>query len=225
MAKRKLLKTRKPYKKKPTASKMNMKQLMKKVVFKTCETKRLVTPFTKVEMFHNVFSLSQCLTLNGNMPSQGSGEHARIGDRINTIAFNVKLLIGQKSDRPNVNFRWFCIQVPKGGALPYNSVFNNITNNILLDDLNKDYVKILKQGYWRPNQAALAATGNDEYTFVKKVSIPYRRLVRFGPTDGVTSHNQNDVYFCIMCYDAFGALITDNIAYYQAASEMIYKDP
>jgi len=146
------------------------------------------------------------------MPAQGVGEKAGVGDRINTIGFNVKLLCGQKVDRPNVTFRWICIEVPKGGGLPYGSVFNNITGNILLDDLNKDYVKCLKQGVWRPNEAGLASTGNDEYTFVKKVHIPYKRLVKFGPADGAITHNQNhnqnDVYFCIMCYDAYGSLIT-----------------
>lgn len=214
--------SKKPYRK--PARKMNLKKMMKNVVFKTCETKRLMTSFSKVEMFHNVFSLSQCLTLNGSMPPQGTGEKARIGDRINTVAFNVKILLGQKADRPNITFRYFCIEVPKGGALPYNSVFSNVTNNILLDDLNKDYVKILKQGTWRPNQAGLTV-GTREYSFVKKLTIPYKRLVKFGPTDGVTTHNQNDVYFCILCYDTFGTLVADNIAYYQACSEMIYKDP
>jgi len=204
---------------------MNLKKMVKSVVMKTVETKRVITAFNKVEMYHNVFSLSQCLTLNGTMPSQSVGEKGRVGDRINTVAFNIKMLCGQKGDRPNVTFRWACIEVPKGGTLTYANVFNNVTGNVLLDDFNKDYVKVLKQGIWRPNEAALAATGNDEYTFVKKISIPYRRMVKFGPADAATTHNMNDIYFTILCFDAYGSLITDNIAYYQAAVEMIYKDP
>ena len=45
---------RKSYRK-PKA-RMNLKKMMKKVVLKVIDTKRLVTAFTKVEMFHYVFS-------------------------------------------------------------------------------------------------------------------------------------------------------------------------
>ena len=46
-------------------------------------------------------------------------------------------------------------------------------------------------------------------------------MYKIDPVDSVLTHNQNDVYFCILCYDAYGAAITDNIAYFQAFTETL----
>lgn len=99
------------------------------------------------------------------------------------IGCNVKMLIGQKGDRPNVNFRWAAITIPKGTSLvgtglPYTAIFENITGNVMLDDINKDVCKIIGQGWMRTNQAGSAATGNDEYTFVKEAVYSTQEVVQ-----------------------------------------------
>ncbi len=71
----------------------------------------------------------------------------------------------------------------------------------MFDDLNTDYVKILGQGWMRPNPAGLGGTVGDEYTFTKRSWIPHKRTCKFGSVDGTTGHNQHDVYFFLMCYD------------------------
>jgi hypothetical protein len=217
--------TKRPIKKRKTTRKTFAKRV-KSVVMKVSETKKCQRSFAKIEMFHNVFSNTQCYHLNSasNMPSGGSSTFARVGDRMNSIGWKIKLLIGQKGDRPNVNFRWMAFSIPKGGTLDYASVFENVTNNIMLDDPNRDTTRVLASGYMRPNQAGLAATGNDEYTFTKRLFIPHKKLYKFGPADGANTHNQHDVYFTIMCYDAFGSLLTDNIAYFQGYTELMFKD-
>jgi hypothetical protein len=91
--------------------------------------------------------------------------------------------------------------------------------------LNRDVVKVHGEGIWRLNQAGLAATNNDEYTFVKKMFIPHKKVYKFGPGDTTVTHNQDDVYFSILCYDVFGSLSSDNIAYFQCFTEIQYKDP
>ena len=215
---------RKSYKKR--APKRNLRKTIKAVVMKVAETKKVSRSFAKIEMFHNVFSNTQCYHLNaaGNMPSGGSSTFSRVGDRMNTIGWKIKLLIGQKGDRPNVNFRWICFSLPKGTALSYANVFENVTNNILLDDPNRDTVRVLASGYMRPNQAGLDNTGQDEYTFTKRLFIPHKKLYKFGPADGANEHNQHDVYFTLMCYDAFGSLPADNIAYFQGYTDLAFKD-
>jgi hypothetical protein len=109
------------------------------------------------------------LALNGSsvMPAINVTQNGRIGDRINTLGWSVKMLCGQKFDRPNVTWRWFAVQLPgtislTGVNLPYNNVFENITANVLLDDIQKDVVKVLATGYMRPNQASLLNAGADE---------------------------------------------------------------
>ena len=189
----------------------------------------MMTSWNKVEIFHNIFSNSQVLKLNseaaGVMPIQGVRQLERIGDRENVLGWKIRLLIGLKGDRPNLNFRWICFSLPKASGIGYSSVFSSSTNNVMLDEMNRDVVKVLGQGTWCPNQAGLSATNNDEYT-VKKMFIPHKRVYKFGPSDtSAVTHNQDDVYFSILCYDAYGSLASDNIAYFQCYSELLFKDP
>jgi hypothetical protein len=128
-----------------------------------------------------------------------------------------------------VTWRWFVVQLPAnvpltGTGLPYNNIFENVTANVLLDEVNRDSTKVIKSGYWRPNQQGLQAAGGDEFTFCKTMFIPHKTLYKFGPTDSQQTHNQNPVYFFAMVYDAYGSLITDNIAYYQIYTKFMYKD-
>ncbi len=111
------------------------------------------------------------------MPTQGVGDNQRIGDQINLTGMKLKLLIGQKADRPNVTFRWWIMRVPKGSSITYANWFITTTGNSLLDDPNTDFVKVLKTGQWRPNEAGLANVGGDEYTFVHRLWLSYNRCL------------------------------------------------
>ncbi len=48
--------------------------------------------------------------------------------------------------------------VPKGSTIVYTDVFVNTTVVGILDEPNKDHIKVLKQGFFRPNQAGLRNT-------------------------------------------------------------------
>lgn len=225
---------RRRYKKSSTTSRRRLLKLIRTTVKKTAEPKTKNVNFAKGEMYHNAFYAPGGSPPSGYlahlndaalMPTQGVGDNQRIGDQIYLTSIKLKMLIGQKGDRPNVNFRYYVLSVPKGSSITYNNWFTNVTGNILLDDPNKDFVKVHKSGFWRPNEAGLAATGNDEYTFAKRITFPYKKLLKFGPADGATTHNDTDLYFVLMAYDAFGSLQTDNIAYCSVSMEMNYRDP
>jgi hypothetical protein len=81
--------------------------------------------------------------------------------------------------------------------------------------------------HWRLHKCEFVATSSsgDEFTFVKFLFIPHQRVYKFGPAEGALTHNQDDLYFLLLCYDAFCVLIADNIAYLKLFSEMTYKDP
>lgn len=197
---------------------------IKAVTMKVAEPKCVRKSIPKFEMYHNQTAI---LTLNANsfMPTQGVHDNQRVGDQIKMSGFRLRMLIGQKADRPNVTFRWWICVAPKGSSYSYNNWFIPTTSNVLLDDLNKDFVKQLKTGLWRPNEAGLSNTGGDEYTFSKKIWLPYKKLLKFGPGDGLLSHNDDDIHFIIAPYDAYGTLDTDNIAYCQMAVDLFYRDP
>ncbi len=82
------------------------------------------------------------------MPAQGPADSNRVGDEINTIGYKLKMVIGQKKDRPNVTFKYWVVKVPKGSTYSYNAWFKNVSNNLLLDDINKDFVKTLASAAW-----------------------------------------------------------------------------
>lgn len=180
-------------------------------------------------MNHNSFDTGgYLLRLNADAyyPTQGVAQNQRVGDEIMMSGISLKIFIGQKADRPNVTFRWAVISLPRGAIINYSSCFKGGTGNVLLDDFNKDYCTVKKSGVWRPNQAALSATGGREYTFVKSLFIPYKRKTKFGPADGAAVHLEPvDLWFVMMAYDAYGSLITDNIAYAQSMITVYYRDP
>jgi hypothetical protein len=226
--KRKSSYRKKPMKRAPQRRKTTKKSFVtrvKKVITRTCETKRRPISWNKVEIFHNVFSSTQILHLNGAgvMPTQGVSQVQRNGDVINTTGYKMHLLIGQKGDHPNVNFRWFCVQVPKGQGITYGDLFHHITANVMLDEIITYHCKVIDQGWFHPNMAGIGGTGGDEFTFTKRFWIPHKRTYKFGPTDDSINHNQHDLYFSILCYDVYGSVVTDNIVHYQCFTELQYS--
>jgi len=207
--------------------------LIKRTVLKKSEPKEKRILNAKTNVYHNCFynasgvSSGLLIQLNSSnsMPGQGVGDGQRVGDEIYMSMFKIKMLLGQQADRPNVNWRYIAFRVPKGSSITYSSWFKATTSNIMLDDPNVDFVKVLKAGVWRPNEAGLAGGGSDEYTFVKTVVIPYKRLIKFGPGDAVSTHNDDDIYLWIGGYDAFGTLPTDIVGYIEAQHTIYYRDP
>lgn len=197
---------------------------IRRVALKTSEPMCVHMPINKWEMYHNT-PVGFQLNGSGNLPNQGTGDTKRVGDQIYMTGWRLRLLLGQKADRPNVTFRWWFLDVPKGTSYSYGNWFDPTTNNMLLDDINKDFIKVIKSGFWRPNEAGLANAGGDEYTFAKKLWCPRKKLYKFGPADGATTHNDSDVWFLLGCYDAYGTLAGDNIAYAQGALDVFYRDP
>lgn len=219
--------TKKPYRKK-TVKKTSFAKKVRRIVLRASEPKRAPISWNKVELFHNVFSTTQNMFINSaaTMPTVGGTQQGqRIGDQINVSGWKVKCLFGQKADRPNVTWRIVCYSVPKGQSIAYGDIFKNITGNVLLDEHNTDTTKILYEKYLRPSPSLDGNSTAKEYTFCHRCFIPHRKTYKFGPTEGGQSHNQNDIYFAAIVYDAFGSAITDNIGYMQIFTEMQYKDP
>jgi len=217
-------KKRKTTRRPVTMNRRRLTAIIKRTVLKSNEPKSKNKTIDKGELYHNVI-YNVLLNAPSHMPSQGVKDTERVGDQINMSGIKLRVLFGQKTDRPNVTFRYWFLSVPKGSAYVYNQWFEAITNNVLLDDVNKDFVKVLQTGQMRPNEAGLGAVGGDEYTFTRKFWVPYRKTIKFGPSDTATTHNDDDVWFLLAAYDAYGTVITDNIAYFQAAATIFYKDP
>jgi len=216
-----------PYKKAKPMTAATVAKIARKAVIKVAEPKHYPRTSAKVEMNHNVFnSTSWAGPINeaGCMPSQGYADDERVGDQIITSGFKLKLLIGQKADRPNVTFKIYVLEVPKGTTYSYNNWFENMSSNILLDSPNKDFVKVIATHTWKPHDGSMD-NATDEYVYTRSLWVPYKRKIKFGPGDAVRSHNQDDLWFIIGAFDAYGTTILDNIAYYQMVQQLHYRDP
>lgn len=197
---------------------------VKRVVMKTAEPKCAHYPMAASTLYHDTIFYYR-LNDSGVMPSRGVSDTQRVGDQINLTGFRVRAQITQIPDRPNLSYRWWFVEVPKGTAYSYGNWFDPTTNNTQLDDVNKDLVKVIKSGHWRPNQASLATAGVRGYGFTKRLWCPRKKIVKFGPADGATTHNDNDVYLMIAPYDAYQSLTTDAVCTFQGALDVFYRDP
>lgn len=199
----------------------NLTSLIRRVVSRSAESKVFDRVLSKAELYHNTPAL---ILINGTnaFPPQGNTGSTRVGDEIYAKGYKLRILFGQKGDRPNVSFRIIVGYVNKSYSYGYSNWFRAITGNTLLDPVNPDIIKVVKSYTMRPNQAGLTATGNDEFTFAHQLYIPVNKKVRF--PSGTQDADMDNLYMFIIPYDAFGSLTTDNIAYYQAASSLHYKD-
>lgn len=218
--------SKRPYKKRSVAvARRRFAQRVKRVILKTAEPKHRNYSWGKTEHYHNTVSLFH-LNAEVCMPPQGDADSERIGDEIQMSGFAVRILLGQKADRPNVKWRWLVVKTPKGSTYSYTAWFENIINNVLLDPPNKDFLKVLAQGVWDHYPASLEVGETaKEQTYPKKLWIPYKHKLKFGPGSGQKTHNDDDIWFVMAPFDAYGTSLTDNIAYSQFSSSMYFKDP
>jgi hypothetical protein len=227
--KRKALKTgkrtmrKKSFARKST-TKMSFAKRVKKVLLKVAEPKNKYTAMGKQEMYHNVTDY-KVINNSGWMPTQGVGDNQRIGDMVNISGFRLRIMYGSKQDRPNVNWRWWVVKIPKGSAATYVNCFNAYTNNVMIDDINTDFCKVLKKGSFSSKWAGQDATVGKESTSFKTISVPYKKLYKFGPGNGAVTHNDDDVALITAAYDAYGTLLTDNIGYFESMLDIYYRDP
>lgn len=224
-AKKPYKKTRRVYKKKANST-SRIASICKSVIMKKAEAKRRNIDMGKTELYHNSFHL-EALNSNTQLPGEGTGDDDRIGNEIYSSGYLIRALIGQKFDRPNVTFKYYVIKVNRGFTYSYSLWFQALMNNVLLDTPHRQNVKVLKSGTIKPNVgASLAVAGvTREFTFPFKLWLPYKKhlkLARDGPVNYVA--NDGDIYFMIAPFDAYGTLITDNIAYIDITTTFYYKD-
>lgn len=214
---------RKPKRSFTAAGRSKIAKICKSVILKTAEPKFKNYDWTHTELYHNTFTVKQ-INHSACMPIEGDNSEQRVGDRINATGYLLRALVGQKADRPNCTFKYYVVSTSKGNAYSYASFFHDTMNNVLLDSINKDYCKVLKSGTIKKN-IGTNVNGTDEYTFPLKIWVPYKKLIKFGPGYGATIPQENDIFLMIAPYDAWGTLITDNIAYFDCTQTLYYRDP
>lgn len=216
---------------------------IKRTILSMAEAKNKTLPFGAllggpVEIYHNNGSpasgriLHRQFELNKDSlhSVQGDADNQRNGDHIYTQGISVHILFGQKYDRPNITWRVTIYSTASAAQAPttVDELFEGHSGNILLDAVDKDKVRIIKDFYMKPGvpqfiQTTGGTTLAREYTFARKVFIPYKHKISFDTT-GIPQTGRR-IYMEVSAYDAYGSLITDNIGYFQAWHRLYYRDP
>ena len=62
-------------------------------------------------------------TYNKVFKKRAAKKMARVGDEINVSYFRLRLVLANKEDRLNVNWKWWVDKVPKGSGYSYGTWF------------------------------------------------------------------------------------------------------
>lgn len=204
---------------------------IKRVNFSMKELKYKDWQFSETTIYHNN-TTTGFYTLqinNGNstiMPAQGDTTHTRDGNEVYMSGCTVRLLVKFFSDRLNGKCQVHLISVPKGQSVsPYENVWDNIANNVMLDPYDKDRVrvharKVVYPGIMNPG----VPTTGKEVTRVCKLYVPYRQKVRFTGDADYTHNMARDYFLLINAFDSQGSLTTDSVCTVQAYFRTLWRD-
>lgn len=220
---------KKIYKKKTAPkSKTNLVKLIKAVTLKQSETKHTNDTVVKTELYHNTYTNLGDI-LKKAYPLEGTGDDQRIGDKIVQRGIKIRMLLGQKYDRPNVTFKIWLLRF--NSTFGFNSLFDQTSGNILLDSTNSDYCKVvwsktIHKNYPNLSAAVPGTVESREITFPLQQYLSIPKNITF-TTNGGTDAGATQMSHALIvgAYDAYGTLETDNIGYVQVFTRYYYKDP
>lgn len=236
--------TKRPYKRyrkrmsRKTPSSRWVNLLIRKQLGRVTETKIKQysgqQPNSYIDIKHNVANFFHLNSTN-LMPARGVGDNERVGDKITSGGYLVRLLLTQNINRPNVTYRFVIATAPADYVFAYNTFFDDITSCGMLDIVNKNQVRIHKQYWIKPNKSGFftgnglstndpssATSGGAEMSYIFKKWIPYKKIVKF-PT-GTLDHNDRKLIACLLAYDNAKTAGATSIGYCQLYISHYYKD-
>lgn len=220
-----------------TRGKSKLTSVVKRTIMRMAEPKFKDESRGHVELYHNAGSpasgqIGNFITINRTniMPIQGARDDERNGDQIYAKYFQIKMMLGHKYDRPNITWKIAVFTVPKSQTASMATCFELTTGHVILDTFNMDFIKkMLFYKVYKPARSTLFSSigGTEqsrEQTYPFTITIPRKKVYRF-QQDTATSHNDDDIVLFIAAYDAYGTLLTDNIAYVDIWTKFAYADP
>lgn len=203
----------------------SVRKIAKKTVMGTAETKSVGKSSENVQLFHNkaLYIANLLATTQGvKDPNDQSGNDARIGDSIRLTNANIKFWLSNKDDRPNVMYRlimfWYDTPLTLSDAL----CFFTQTNK-MLDRPNTENISIIDQKYIFSSSNYAVDANNHERSQLATLKGNWKgRKVQYD--EGGASPKKRTIGVCVVCYDAYGTLQTDNIASLASNYQINFKD-
>ncbi len=202
-----------------------VRKIAKKQVMKMAETKTVGKQTENVQLFHNKALYLQNLlatTQGVEDPNDLTSSAARIGDSVKLTNVNIKFWLSNKLDRPNVMYRlilfWYDTPLVLSDAI----CFFTQTNK-MLDRPNNENISIIDQKYIFSQAMYLNGTEKFEHSQLATLKGNWKgRKIQYD--EGGSLPKKRSIGVCVVCYDAYGTLQTDNIASLAYNYNMNFKD-
>jgi len=202
-------------------SRVNFNKRVLQVIKKTAEPKQIHNLITAIpNMYHNSFnkySIYDRGAVETMWPDQGDGVNGRNGDEIYAKGFMIRGSMCFAGDRRGTTIRMYSV-APKDQdiALNYDNMFQNITDNVAVDPLDKRKFPSSKLlgTYKVPDRSAptLSVDGNfeliDTNVIIKKW-IPFDKKIIFMPGTKAPTNINSYLQLVFTAYDHNSASETD----------------
>lgn len=222
--------------KKALATKAQVTAMMKKVSLSQCETIRSNKYDENFQLFHNTtrYVTGLLATVQGDTNPGGHNiEGTRTGQEVVAKGLSVKLWLSNKYDRPNCMYKIILFKYPTRGTVFVGDTMlwqgqdgNGSTMNRMIDSIATNRVKVLAQRIIVPKSEFIGTDGfGREKSHLKEIYIPMKdQKIRYQyPNAPFPSFF--DIGLAVVAYDAYGTLVTDDIATFAYSSRFTYKDP
>ena len=206
-----------------------VRRIATQVVHATCEKKHFTWLDENKQLLHNkgdytlnFLSCKQGIT--DNESGTTSSQLNRIGDEIVLKNINVRLWLSNKDDRPNVMYKAYLFWYDPDATLSDAYAFFSQQNK-MLDRVNTEVLSIIdsKTIFSGPSYSGNAGLLRERSQLCTLNGSYKGKKIKYD--EGGTVPKFKTIGLCVVCYDAYGTLQTDNIASYAYNASIRFIDP
>lgn len=198
----------------------SVKKIANKVAQGLCEKKNFTWLDENIQLFHNKgdYRTNFLSCKQGVADDQSAATKSnRIGDEIVLKNVNARLWLSNKNDRPNVMYKcylfWYNTEVTLNDAYCFFT-----QQNKMLDRINNEAISVIDQktifsGPSYSTGVASDAGSAKERSQLCTLNGNWKgKKIKYD--EGDSTPKFKTIGLCVVCYDAYGTLQTDNIASY-----------
>ncbi len=204
-----------------------VKKIAKSVAMEIPEKKVFGFREENVQLFHNkALYLSSWLSCKEGTADDNDGAAnrlIRIGDELYLRNINIRFWLSNKLDRPNVMYKLFLFWYDSKATLSDTECFFTQTNK-MLDRINNERISIIDQQTIFSGPMYLNGTEKFEHSYLCTLKGRWKGK-KITYNEGGALPKKRDIGLCVVCYDAFGTLQTDNIASLAYDGIITVQDP
>lgn len=204
--------------------KKSVKCIAKNVAMTISEKKVFGFNAENQQLLHNkgayLTSWLKCKQGTGD-PNDQSNQLVRIGDEYYLRNVNIRLWLSNKSDRPNVMYKCFLFWYDSNFTLSDATCFFTQTNK-MLDRINNENISIIDQQTIFSGPSYSGTEKEHSYLCTLKGKWKSKKIIY---DEGGAVPKKRDIGTCVVCYDAYGTLQSDNIASYAYNGTVTIQDP